>query len=333
MIGFVSLQYIRTLFLSETTSYVMVPMVFVIPPGEEYGDIEKFARPFDIKVWIIHLIVCSIGYLTVIVSRFSETIHNFIIGRSVKTPIINMIAVACGIPQTQLPKRNFARFLLMVYILYSLVFRSAYQGGIYKILQSSDRKPEVSSLKEMMEKNYAFHMYETLALRAEHFKFYERRVVFPNTDIGKQRMKTLDPRFRGVVFNYVDQIMYLNAVNHENFTFHICKERMLTNQFVFYFRKNHYLVDEMNAEIEKLLSNGIVNHYRSRYADARFLKPIKQNNERKVLTLQHFSGAFRVLMICFSIAFIVFLFELMTTVKKLKFRKRTANNVSSNYLC
>jgi hypothetical protein len=218
-----------------------------------------------------------------------------------------------------LPRNNFARFILMNFIIYYFVIRTVYQGGIYNIIKSRQRKPELASIDEIMEKNYDFYLYETFANRAQHMKFYDRRKVFPNDEINTYRKKTLDPSFRGVVFNYVNQIVYENEKNYKNYSFQICKEILMTNSFVFYFRKNHHIVDEVSLHIDLMLTAGIIQHIEKRYMNEIFRKVNKDEMGPKQLTLKHFIGTFRFLLMFNSIASAVFLLELLTRIKRLKF--------------
>ena len=301
----------------------MVPLVMIVPSGEEYGDIEKFVRPFSLSTWMAIFVTIMLAFVVmVIISHYSQSIFNFVVGKNVKTPMFNNLSVVFGVSQTQLPKRNFARFILMVYILWCLIIRSAYQGGIFKILKSNERKPQLASITEMLDKNYVFYLYETLAPRMQSFKLYERHVLFPNVEIHKYRLKTLDPSFKGVVFSYQDQILYQNTLNYKNYTMKICKQTFLTAPFVFYFRKSHYLVEEVSANIEQMLTGGIIQKIRATYADPKFFQRDKDIAEQKTLTLANFAGAFQIFMMWIVIAGSFFVFEMMTNIKKLSFIKK-----------
>lgn len=327
-IGLISLQFSRTVFLSETKAFAIIPLVLVVPPGEEYGEIEKFTRPFNIKVWLSIFLLFSIaGVITMIIKNSSSKVYNFVVGRGVKTPFHNVVAVTFGAPQHKLPGRNFARFILMSFILYCLILRSAYQGGVYNFMKSNERKPPIASLNEMMDKNVKFYMYGTLEPRTTHFRYYQRRVVYPNEFISEYRMKTLDPSFDGVVFTYLDQVLYLNQLNYKNYTFQVCKERFMANQFVFYFRKSHYMVEEVNDRIELMLTNGIIQQMQESYYDSNLLKRLEESKDPKVLTLKHSNGAFRILAFGCLISLKLFLLELLTKFERLRYFKRTLNYV------
>lgn len=216
-----------------------------------------------------------------------------------------------------MPTRNFARFSLMLFIIYCLIMRTVYQGGIYNILKSNDGKPDVATIDELVVKGYTFYIYETLAQRVKDFKFYEHSIVFPNIEIDKYRRKALEPSSKAAVFNYLDQILYSNELNYKNFTYHICKERFTTNQFVFYFRKNHYMVEGINSLLVMLLKAGVPQFINSQYANTKFLKQDSSNGQVK-LSLQHFKGAFELLLIMNTLAVAVFVLELMLSLKKIR---------------
>lgn len=257
--------------------------------------------------------------------RSSKSVYNFIIGKDIKAPFNNLFAVVYGISVMKLPNRNFARFILMVFIVYCLVLRTVYQGRIYNNMKSNQRKPDLASIDEIMEKKYEFYLYETLASRAKNYKFYEMRKVYPNDDIETYRQKTLDPSFRGVVFSYLDQILYLNEKNSKNFSYHICKELFLMNNFVFYFRKNHYLVEEINDRIDRMLMSGVIEHITKNYTNSIFLKHSGESKLPKQLKIEHFVGAFRLLLMFIAISTATFILEMMTKIQKLRCLKNIFN--------
>lgn len=327
-IGLISLQFPRALYLSETKAFAIIPLVIVVPPGAEYGEIEKLTRPFNIIVWFMIIsLICLAGIITMILKNSSSGAYNFVVGRDLKHPFHNVVAITFGVSQNKLPARNFSRFILMNFILYCLILRSAYQGGVFKSVKSNDRKPAIASLDEMMAKNVKFYMYGTLEPRTEHFKFYKRRVVYPNELISDYRMKTLDPSFDGVVFTYLDQVLYLNQLNYKNYTFQVCKERFMANQVVFYFRKSHYLVEDVSEIIGMMLTNGMIKQIQESYYDSNLLKRLEKSKEPKVLTLKDSNGAFKVFAFGCLISITLFALELLTKFERLRCFKLTLDYV------
>lgn len=148
--------------LDSSSAYFSLPLVFAIPFGEKYSPFEKLLQPFEYIVWILILVTLSFGICVIFVINWKlRRIRNFVYGTDVENPIINMLIAIFGLSQTKLPKGNFARFLLMIFLLFCLVQRNLYQGALYIFLQSDGRHKEVQSLEEMVSKNFEYHMFDS----------------------------------------------------------------------------------------------------------------------------------------------------------------------------
>ena len=119
----------------------------------------------------------------------------------------------------------------------------------------------------MLEKGFKFYVYNSLASRTENTSFIKKRVIIKLDQLDEYRDKTLDPTFNGVVLNYLTQVLYLNKINRNNFTYTICKQRFINNRMVFYLTKDFYLTDELNSKITALMENGLMNYWRLKYLD------------------------------------------------------------------
>ena len=321
--GLVSMQALRMKFMTASVTYATIPLVIIVPPGEEFGEIEKFLRPFSIKVWKIVLLYLIILFSVIVTtSIWLPKVYNFVFGFNVKKMLYNNSAVAFGVSISTLPKRNFARYILMILMIYWLILRSAYQGGIFQALKSDIHKPEVSSIQEIVDRKFRFYLYDSLYARAIDFNFYNQSIAIPNRLTNSYALKTLNPSFKGVVFKYLDTILYLNHLNYKNFTFTLCKERFLMTPIVFYFRKHHYLVEEIDQKIELMHMNGLIQHITSRYFNSIYSKKKLKISERKVLILGHFSGLLKIIGILYGLTLLVFLIETLTWVKKFCWLKK-----------
>lgn len=150
----------RLKFFDFTTSYIFLQVILVVPPGRDYTTFEKLIFPFSITLWISILLCFFVGILVIYVVKFrSKATRNFVFGTGVKNPYLNIIVGFLGGSQRVLPKQNFARFLLMIFLMYSLVMRTVYQGSYYKILQSSNRKSEIQSIDEMIAQDFRFYIF------------------------------------------------------------------------------------------------------------------------------------------------------------------------------
>lgn len=97
--------------------------------GEALGEFEKFILPFDFATWILIIFYFIFGILFIIIIKykFSIEFQNFVFGQT-KTPIFNMVVAFFGQTQINLPERNFARYHLILFILFCHIIRTAYQG-------------------------------------------------------------------------------------------------------------------------------------------------------------------------------------------------------------
>lgn len=149
----------RLKFIDATSSYATQQIAFVIPPGSELSSVEKYLRPLSIWTWICSMITIVIAFIVImIVKRMPMGVQNFVFGEKVQDPYMNVLVGLFGGSQTVLPQQNFARFLLMMFLIYCLVIRSVYQGSLFRFLQSKIYHKEVQSIDEMIERDYKFYV-------------------------------------------------------------------------------------------------------------------------------------------------------------------------------
>lgn len=142
-----------------TQPYVFENNYFAVPSPETYTSFEKLFLPFDTFTWVLIIITFVAAYSTVLVINFTKAeIRNFVFGRNVTTPSLNIAAHFFGISQIVLPRRNFARYLTMLFIIYSLIIRTAWQGKMFEFMNKNMSKPEIQSIDEMIEKNLTVYM-------------------------------------------------------------------------------------------------------------------------------------------------------------------------------
>lgn len=149
----------RVKFFDASTSYGSDNMIFVVPPGRDYTSLEKLIYPFESSLWIGVGICFFFGvFIIAVIKTQSKSVQKFVFGSFVTQPFLNLFAGCVGVPQYKLPGRNFARFLLMMFFMYSMVIRTIYQASYYHLLSSNSYHKEVQSIDEMIEKNFVFYV-------------------------------------------------------------------------------------------------------------------------------------------------------------------------------
>lgn len=111
-------------------------VAYVYSTGEAYNSYEKLLLPFDMETWISLGGTFMIGFWSIFIIITTRHIgwQRFIFGLSVRTPAFNMIIAFFGQGQNILPGRNFARYLLMMFILFCLIIRTGYQSVQFELL-------------------------------------------------------------------------------------------------------------------------------------------------------------------------------------------------------
>lgn len=149
----------RLKYFDRTTPHVYETIVFVVPPGSELTSYQQMLYPFDFFVWLALCIFLLIGFIVIFVIKFqSKDVQKFVLGTGNRNPYTNMLIAFYGGSQTKLPRRNFARYLLMMFLIFSLVMRASYTGLFYKMLRSHERRGEAQSIQEMVQKDFKFYV-------------------------------------------------------------------------------------------------------------------------------------------------------------------------------
>jgi hypothetical protein len=112
-----------------SSRYYNFAIKIMISPPESYNTYEKLTLPFDADTWMYLLITFGVAFLSIFFMNFlPKMVRNIIYGENVSMPSFNVIGTFFGIGQTRLPNNNFARIVLMSFIIFCLIFRTAYQG-------------------------------------------------------------------------------------------------------------------------------------------------------------------------------------------------------------
>jgi hypothetical protein len=140
--------------------YFLATEVMAVPPGEEYTGYEKLFFPFDYHAWFLIFFTFVAAYLVIFIMSFgSVRIRNLVYGDQIESPSLNIAAHFFGLGQSLMPRPSFARFLVMSFIIYSLIIRTAWQGKTFEFMNKEMRKQQIESLDEAIDKNLELYMF------------------------------------------------------------------------------------------------------------------------------------------------------------------------------
>lgn len=140
-------------------------MTYVVPPGKPLSDMERMFAAFDDETWVAIGVTFAICFVVIqIINLMSTRVQNFVFGQQIRTPTLNIISIFLTGGQPRTPGRNFARFLLTLFTVWSLIFRTCYQSMMFRNLNSDMRHPRVKTYKELVDKNFTLldHVYHDI---------------------------------------------------------------------------------------------------------------------------------------------------------------------------
>lgn len=145
-------------------AYFYGSLVYGIPAGRPYSSFEKLFFPFRIWIWIlISMLFLVAAALLIVLKLMPQKNRNFLLGNVTKMPFFNMVNICLGgtVSFKDIPGRIFARTLLMIWLLATLVLRNAYQGKLFDNLRSNQRKLPYFYLNELYASDLDLYLYES----------------------------------------------------------------------------------------------------------------------------------------------------------------------------
>lgn len=319
-LGMYTITYLRSTFMTASEFYYSVPFILIVPPGANFTAFEKLFRPFQITVWILLLFAFfTAASVITVVKLQTKRVRDFVFGSKNKSPYLNILSVFMGVSMPLLPRKNFARSLLMMFLLFSIVKRTLYQGALFQFIQADDRNKEVQTIDEVVEKNFKVHMMASSLEHTKNMKFRKQRVVVNSTVIEQKKKETMNPDSNFAVSSSLEQVLYFNKMNYKNSsTLTVCKEHLFTFQYGIYFQKNSYLKDVFNKKISILKSSALIDFWASDDISPEFLNIKIVDGSPKKLNIGQLMGGFEVLFIGFGVGFFLLICEIMVKCLRLK---------------
>lgn len=312
-IGFVTTTAKRNWFMTASYVYYTSSLMWVVPPGREMTSLQKLYQPFQLTVWLCFGFALGISFLLVEIIRnfFSKCVQDFVFGKGVKYPSLNIINITFGGSLHKLPSRNFARTILTFYMICPFLIQNSYKGGLFQYLQKPLFEDGVKSLNEMIDNDFHFYLLKSSRELFSGMPRVLNRGTFMNpVDFYAMFNKLLDPEFKGALMSTKDHIAYRNIISAPDKFFRIAPEIISTYSIVIYMHKQTCLARQIDHKIIDLVTGGFIDLWASTFTDKKYLKR-KSKSRANALTFEQLSGAFQLLITGLIICVIIFLCELM----------------------
>ncbi|XP_037813407.1 uncharacterized protein LOC119604700 [Lucilia sericata] len=310
---------------SQTNYFMLSPIYIVTNVINFYTTYEKLAFPFHYTVWfalglifaLSSLLICTCGQ-----RRQWLRYRNFLIGSANKTPHFHLYALAVGATMTtaQMPKHNFARFLLTCWLMVTLILRNAYQSGIYQMLRDNKQWNPPQTIENVFEQNYL------ISTTPENRRYFDilpdvkRKQLF-NTTILETFSELLNAEKPIAFITPYEYYGYFGKVNGSQWQhLHLVRERLLTQQLTIYVRHHSYFINVLNDQISDAQYHGFITLWNRQYSlsmtTALKLSSYIQmnghlNSDKNPLSMNELGAIFMILVWLHVLSCGVFLIELM----------------------
>lgn len=290
IIGDFFLRRDRTEVVDSSIPYFDSDLSFLVPRGRPYTSLESLLKPFQPVVWTLLAILILIAVLVIAIIKLqSMAVRQFVFG--INSPTMSLLAVIHGVALSRLPTRNFARFLLMCFIMFCLVMRTLYQGSVYKFLQSDMRHKSVETIDDIVREDFKFYIFD-LNVNVLVDERIKNSSVRPITAVQLDDIieKLNDPSFKGVILRSRPISLYQIQVNRTKYKYEISKEVFVHTPVVMYFQKGSFLTPTFNAKLHQLMNGGLIEYWHNEYPR----KGRKKIVLLKTLTMSHLLGIFQI---------------------------------------
>lgn len=304
--------------MSSTYAYHTSNLVWVVAPGKPLTSFERFKKPFHPKVWTCLILTFFIGVCVItVINCQSRRLRNFVYGANINYPMLNMINIMLGGALNILPRRNFARFILGLFMMYSLVMRNAYTGSLFQFLKASEQTQEIRNMEDMRAANYSFMVLAGLRDFIDNFPVIANRsVTLKISEFKAAQQRLLNPENKLALLASEDHVAYWNKKSFPEVYFEICPEKVSSMNLVIYLHKTSCLTPEFSRQVMHFNSIGLLQILKQFYVNLSFIKKRSIDNEPKKFTLKHFEGAFFLLGTGIAASAVCFLIEIMSNFFK-----------------
>jgi len=322
-----------TLLESDVAEFYQNELYFIVPRGEQLTEYEILLLAFDAATW--YLIIATFGtafaFIFIVKVFKATTVRNFVFGRNVSSPALNILVIFFGLSQVALPRRNFARFTLTLFIIWSLIIRTCYNGLLFEYLQSDKHHPGIQTIKQLMTKNLTYFVgddffalveYESeLSIKTNVSLSKVLREIYSNDELGTPNMATIinayfeAPRNESVLIADTFQIIDFHKKNPYQ-TLLIMKETIMSFYGGILISGDYFSKSIIRSAISNLTENDIISHELSEMYESKFFNPQSEPKEPEVLTLSQLAVGFKLYGYCLGVIAVIWSAEI--AIEKLR---------------
>lgn len=206
-------------------------------------------------------------------------------------------------------KRNFCRFLWIIFLLFGIIMRSLHQATLFKFLQNNQSEIGVKSVDEVLKKNFTIYsskIYENLVEDERNVKF-----KFVNNFNLKDLKKFLNSEENNLFLTPLDGIPFYNQKYFQENHLKFLKCPFYTFPVFFMYRENFKFKNDFDVKIGEFQAAGLTSFWKHKIGIEKDILIEKINlKDPSILTLNQLLIVFKILVIGCILSILVFSAEI-----------------------
>lgn len=292
------------------------PYVFVVRGGRPFGPMTQLMNPLQLNAWqaLLAQLLIIIALIYWLEKRGKRSCRNFILGAHNKYSIHHLFVtlLGCPVPSYAVPRRNFARFLFVAWLLWSLELRNFYQGKMFDTLRLAKRLPTPKTIHELIDKDYI--------LLSSHYKnFYpeNKTIIIPQ---NSKPLTILNGMENGgfTTTAILDFMANHNMINFKSSTLTYVDEIIYLYHSAVFFPKHSILLPSFNRKFKLLSDAGITSYVARKHVHPYFhnTKDHINTGDVRQITHKNLIGLYYIFIAMNGMALLLFLVEIGTKRSK-----------------
>ncbi|KAK5638725.1 hypothetical protein RI129_013020 [Pyrocoelia pectoralis] len=292
--------------LTFTDEMFRSDMVFVSPMEREVFTLSAIVNMFRYDVWIlviVAIITVSIAWGVILkVTQLQSVSDSF--GKA----FMNVLSLTiCGCIR-RMPQIAKLRCFFILYLFYVIIIQTAFKADLIKMLTSVVDSNEIKNMQDVANSKLP------VCLPVSYKRFFNQSK--PDDEIYTKIRNKLEvyKNFsinRTHCIHFTANVNFLMLLSKMGKSTVVVDDKFTNNQRLHLIsNKSHHLMASINTAITQWKESGIYNHHVQQIMDE--IQTVNdENNEPKVLTLEHLSGVFAILAFGLLLSLIVFVLEIV----------------------
>ncbi|XP_055842765.1 uncharacterized protein LOC129909717 [Episyrphus balteatus] len=274
----------RKTHFASTIFYFTLPVKLIVKQPETYNSLEILLFPFDYFTWIIILVL--------------------FVGREISKIALKNSSLGFG---------NFSlKVRLLAWLFGFFILRSSYEGSIFRFLHNRPKRPVPNDFREAIRNGYSFISDTRLNYFLKDFTELDDKLKLydvPSSEIFEEFYQLNDSKVGLISRGESYKGNHLNLSMFRGFS--VVKKPVVHNFLCMYMPKFSFLTVELNKRIEDMVNYGFVKRILEKSTKFSWFYQGRAK-EANIMTVNHLSGAFQLLIGLLALAICIFVMEILS---------------------